>query len=505
MAALTIPGAAGVWLQINHTSGPAPAPTGRAALFDFTRATDTSWMDGFAALRGDHTPQFASRSDGARAQARAERGTVPLVVAAADPLTTGSIRKPPVPPAVNRDVKGDRTLAPPAPSALPDDPGVEPRAEPKPLPDRSGVDPQEPAKAASKAGIRIVVVPPGGEAAEPRRADAAPAVAAAPQPVVAAPPPVADAAPPTLAAPQRAETAPPVVAAPAAGAAEIPPAAAKAPGPVAALPLLPPIDNERPPSALVSVSGGFAPAPWLRIRASATPAVAAAPVAPPKTTGSIAAAPKTDPVREGPAPERRALPGPAPADAGLLGYAPEPRPAAPFDALLGERPPAADGPRASLGPKLPKGMHAWAYAGLPGNVDEPRQQKCLAEAIYFEARGEPANGQAAVAQVVLNRVKNPAYPDTICGVVYQNAERYGECQFAFACDGRKEIIRDRDAWDAAVAIARDVTDGRTWLPEIADATHYHASWVSPDWRGGMKRVARIGVHSFYRTANGGWL
>jgi spore germination cell wall hydrolase CwlJ-like protein len=150
-------------------------------------------------------------------------------------------------------------------------------------------------------------------------------------------------------------------------------------------------------------------------------------------------------------------------------------------------------------------QHEWMQNPLPASVHEKAQQKCLAEAIYFEARGEPELGQAAVAQVVLNRVKNPAYPNTICAVVYQNKHLKNRCQFSFACDGVKDRVRTFSrAWRVAERIARDVTDGKTWLKDVADSTHYHANYVSPDWGPTMIRKDRVGAHIFYRTKYGGW-
>src|SRR6476660_1622442 len=84
----------------------------------------------------------------------------------------------------------------------------------------------------------------------------------------------------------------------------------------------------------------------------------------------------------------------------------------------------------------------------------PREEKCLAEAIYFESRGEPVRGQIAVAQVVLNRAFSGYYPTTVCGVVYQNRHRYLACQFTFACDRHPDVIRDQVAWRRATAIAQ---------------------------------------------------
>jgi spore germination cell wall hydrolase CwlJ-like protein len=125
-------------------------------------------------------------------------------------------------------------------------------------------------------------------------------------------------------------------------------------------------------------------------------------------------------------------------------------------------------------------------------------EKCLANAVYFEARGEPVRGQIAVAQVVMNRVFSPFYPDDVCGVVYQNASRHNACQFTFACDGIPDIVTEPDAWARAKRIARDMLDGKLWMPDVAKSTHYHASWVRPDWIGEMRKIDRIGIHIFYR-------
>jgi hypothetical protein len=135
--------------------------------------------------------------------------------------------------------------------------------------------------------------------------------------------------------------------------------------------------------------------------------------------------------------------------------------------------------------------------GLEGRK-RVRAEKCLADAVYFEARGEPQRGQEAVAQVVMNRVFSGYYPDTVCGVVYQNAHRYLGCQFTFACDGIPDRITEPEAWEVAKKIARDTLDGKAWLPEIGWATHYHAYWVRPGWIREMHRLKKIGVHTFYR-------
>jgi len=149
-------------------------------------------------------------------------------------------------------------------------------------------------------------------------------------------------------------------------------------------------------------------------------------------------------------------------------------------------------------------QHAWVATPLPASVFKADQQRCLAAAVYFEARGEPIKGQAAVAQVVLNRVRNPSYPATICGVVYQNEDWRHRCQFSFACDGLRERITDRMHWKIAEQVAMAVTAGKIWLNDVGSSTHYHAVYVHPGWARDMKKVDRIGRHVFYETFNGGW-
>jgi spore germination cell wall hydrolase CwlJ-like protein len=129
---------------------------------------------------------------------------------------------------------------------------------------------------------------------------------------------------------------------------------------------------------------------------------------------------------------------------------------------------------------------------------------CLATAIYFEARGESYRGQVAVAQVVLNRVKDYRYPDTICGVVYQNQSRRNSCQFSFACDGIPESINDERSWAQAQDIATRFTNGELYLTEVANATHYHATYVRPAWAPRMTKLTQIGLHVFYKFKSG-WL
>jgi hypothetical protein len=123
---------------------------------------------------------------------------------------------------------------------------------------------------------------------------------------------------------------------------------------------------------------------------------------------------------------------------------------------------------------------------------------CLSTAIYFEARGESYRGQVAVAQVVLNRLQHRLYPKTICGVVYQNQQMRNACQFSFACDGIPERVTEAKAWEQAEEIAKGALKGTLYLTEVGNATHYHATYVSPDWAPRMKKLAKIGLHVFYQ-------
>ena len=136
--------------------------------------------------------------------------------------------------------------------------------------------------------------------------------------------------------------------------------------------------------------------------------------------------------------------------------------------------------------------------GLAGKARD-KAEKCLTEAVYFEARGEPLRGQEAVAQVVMNRVFSGYYPSNVCGVVFQNASHYLGCQFTFACE-HKDLSRidEPDMWVQAKRIAKDELDGKIWLSDIGHATHYHATWVHPSWVHEMTRLYKLGVHTFYR-------
>ncbi|WP_226553097.1 cell wall hydrolase [Celeribacter naphthalenivorans] len=125
------------------------------------------------------------------------------------------------------------------------------------------------------------------------------------------------------------------------------------------------------------------------------------------------------------------------------------------------------------------------------------QWQCLAEALYFEARGESVKGQFAVAEVILNRVSSPAFPNTVCGVVHQGTGRKYQCQFTYTCDGYADVVREKGAWDQVAKVAKLMIDGapRTLTQ---GATHYHTRAVNPRWARAFAKTAQIGVHMFYR-------
>ncbi|MDF1600846.1 cell wall hydrolase [Mesorhizobium sp. YIM 152430] len=155
---------------------------------------------------------------------------------------------------------------------------------------------------------------------------------------------------------------------------------------------------------------------------------------------------------------------------------------------------------------------AVAALDLPKVKRQPAaDRRCLAQALYHEARGESVTGQIAVAQVIINRVKSRAYPNSVCGVVYQNRHRRNACQFSFACDGVSERAREKAAYARSEQLASEILCGSdcktarklvrlTRLTGIvARATHYHATSVMPSWGRKKKRLTRIGRHIFYTS------
>lgn len=148
------------------------------------------------------------------------------------------------------------------------------------------------------------------------------------------------------------------------------------------------------------------------------------------------------------------------------------------------------------GPRV-AGPAAMPLVAKGSMTDQERALHCLTQAIYYEAASESDSGQRAVAQVVLNRVSHPAYPNTVCGVVYQGSTRKTGCQFTFTCDGALARQPSRFGWDRARAVAQAALAGSVYAP-IGLATHYHTIAIHPYWADSLTQVGVIGAHIFYR-------
>jgi spore germination cell wall hydrolase CwlJ-like protein len=134
---------------------------------------------------------------------------------------------------------------------------------------------------------------------------------------------------------------------------------------------------------------------------------------------------------------------------------------------------------------------------MGGALDQSRDLECLTQAAYYEARGEGRDGMRAVAQVVLNRVRHAAFPNSVCGVVFQGAGRRTGCQFSFTCDGSMRGRVNRAAWERAREVASSALSGAVY-GNVGNATHFHTTGVSPGWRHSLVRVGQVGDHLFYR-------
>ncbi len=126
-----------------------------------------------------------------------------------------------------------------------------------------------------------------------------------------------------------------------------------------------------------------------------------------------------------------------------------------------------------------------------------RAVECLSQAVYYEAATESADGRRAVAQVVLNRMRHPGFPSTVCGVVYQGSDLPTGCQFTFTCNGSLVRTPVGSLWNEAEKIAAEALDGHVFAP-IGHATHYHADYVLPYWADSLAKQVQIGHHIFYR-------
>ena len=153
-----------------------------------------------------------------------------------------------------------------------------------------------------------------------------------------------------------------------------------------------------------------------------------------------------------------------------------------------------------------------AFSGRPDSPASPfkldanagtrdRALECLTQAVYYEAATEGADGQRAVAQIVLNRMRHPAYPASVCGVVYQGSERATGCQFTFTCDGSLVRVPVQSLWKQARKIATEALAGKVFA-RVGHATHYHADYVLPYWADSLDKSVQIGRHIFYRLKSG---
>ena len=139
-----------------------------------------------------------------------------------------------------------------------------------------------------------------------------------------------------------------------------------------------------------------------------------------------------------------------------------------------------------------------SWLNTQGKPTGGAQWECLAEALYFEARGETVKGQFAVAEVIMNRVKSGRFPDSICGVIKQGTGKKYQCQFTYTCDGVPERIHEPRAWERVGKVARAILDGRAPMNLTDGATHYHTTAVNPRWSRTYTKTTAIGVHLFYR-------
>jgi spore germination cell wall hydrolase CwlJ-like protein len=131
------------------------------------------------------------------------------------------------------------------------------------------------------------------------------------------------------------------------------------------------------------------------------------------------------------------------------------------------------------------------------DVEQQKAITCLAQAIYYEARGETLEGQRAVGNVVLNRVSDPRYPKTVCAVVFQNEHARHRCQFSFACDGLSDHPPNSRSWRHARKLATKMLTSKR-RDDTGNATHYHANYVQPHWASELQPTVDIGHHLFYR-------
>jgi hypothetical protein len=312
------------------------------------------------------------------------------------------------------------------------------------------------------------------------------------------------------------------------------PAAVEAPAPIAAKPIETPV-AAKPVEAVIAAKPAEAPVAAKPVEAPVAVKPVEMPVAAKQVEAPVAAKPVLQPVVEAPAaPTTYQVASVDPTEVALSALAMKP-PVEPIVPAAEEEIPAV--PLYSRKHKPAQSQAAPVAAATPAQTadlipsielpkvvdflprprppltpaqeleltgkERAKAEKCLSNAIYFEARNEPVRGQIAVAQVVLNRVFSPYYPESVCGVVYQNAHRRLACQFTFACDGIPDIVREKGPWIRAQRIAKQALDSQNWLPEVGKATHYHATYVRPRWIRDMRKIVQHGQHIFYRPRNWG--
>ena len=155
---------------------------------------------------------------------------------------------------------------------------------------------------------------------------------------------------------------------------------------------------------------------------------------------------------------------------------------------------------AAPAPLLAQSGAAAPFVASQDPAEFAQSLECLTQAVYYEARNQSDDGQRAVAQVVLNRVRHPAYPSTVCGVVFEGARRITGCQFSFTCDGSMYRAIEPGAWDRAERIAREALAGNVYRP-VGLALNYHTTSIHPYWAPSLVRQTVVGAHVFYRRPN----
>ncbi len=169
-------------------------------------------------------------------------------------------------------------------------------------------------------------------------------------------------------------------------------------------------------------------------------------------------------------------------------------------ALIGESPPQFPPEAGNAGDSFSnidaRGLVAKPFVIRPGSADYSRAIKCLTDAVYYEAATESDSGQRAVAQVIINRMRHPTYPNNICGVIYQGSERRTGCQFSYSCDGSMARTPSAAHWNRAYRVAASALSGYVHAP-VGMATHYHTVNIYPYWAPSLNFVGTIGAHRFY--------